>query len=214
MDIEYKDVIDCSKLKRYLKDDGRSIVWLANKSGIDKTRLSAIVRNVTFPKPDTLAKLACTLKVPVSEIIDFKFEVDDKKAAWFRGKVLPYTPSENAEGELTYEPLRIMTQMYLDYINGLKNSDKTLNDLFDLIIPYRKRNGMYNITKEAAKAALKARGFEEGYKSKRTGREYNAKGLTPLTRTKLKFDRPVNLRTIYDICNFFGCNIDWVMSYK
>lgn len=207
MDIEYKEVISFSKLKRCLKEDGRSLKWLAGKCGIDQTRISQIARDVAFPKTDLIAKICSVLKVPVSEIVEFKIESDKKKEAWFKDRLLPYSPDGEIKGEVTYEPLRLMMTMYLDYINGIKDSDKTVNELLDLIEPYRRRNGIADGTEQARKVSSK----NVGGKSKR---KYVSKGIIPEIRTKLKHDRAVNIRTVYDICNFFGCNIDWVMSYK
>lgn len=207
MDIEYKDVIDFSKIKKALDKRGMKVKFLAEKSGILPNRLSQICRNNVFPKSDSLAKMASVLNLPVSELVDFKIDADERKAAWFREKEVPYSPESDAKGELTYEPLRVMMSMYLDYINDIKDSDKTVNDLFDLIEPYRRRNGIANGTEEARKVSRN----NAGGKSKRA---YEAKGIIPEIRIKLKYDRPVNIRTIYDICNFFGCSIDWVMSYK
>ena len=207
MDIEYKEVISFSKLKTCLKDDGRSLKWLAEKCGIDQVRISQIARNIAFPKTDLIAKICSVLKVPVSEVVEFKLDINEKKEAWFRDRELPYSPDGEISGEVTYEPLRLMMTMYLDYINGLKDSDKTVNDLLDMIEPYRRRNGIADGTEQARKVSSK----NTGGKSKR---KYITKGIIPEIRTKLKHDRAVNIRTIYDICNFFGCSIDWVMSYK
>lgn len=214
MDIEYKDVIDYRNLKTVIDERGLRYKFVAEKAGLRGDVLGRIFRNEIFPKTDLLAKIAFILKVPVSEIVSFKIDRDEKKEAWFKDRVLPYSAPEDAEGVLTYEPLRLLMTMYLDYINALKGTEKTVNDLLDMIEPYRRRNGLYVISKEAVKASLVARGYDPDYKSERTDRKYRAKGLTPQVRTKLKFDRPVNIRTVYDICNFFGCSVDWVMSWK
>ena len=215
MDINYEDVIDCSGIKKVLDERGMKAKFLAEKVGQPANRLSQIIRNNNFPKTDLIARICAVLKVPVSEVVDFKIERDEKKEKWFSDKILPYSPPEHAEGELTYEPLRLMMNMYLDYINGLKDTDKTVDDLFDKIEPYRRRNGLVSPCGiEAIKKSLVARGYDENYKSERTDRKYKAKGLTPAMRLKIKKDRPLNLRSLYDICNFFGCSVDWVMSYK
>lgn len=207
MDIDYKTVIDFSKLKTALDDRGLRYGFIAEKVEIRGDVIGRIFRNEVFPKTDLIAKICSVLKVPVSQIVEFKIESDEKKEAWFKDRVLPYSPDGEISGEVTYEPLRLMMTMYLDYINGLKDSDKTVNDLFDMIEPYRRRNGIADGTEQARKISSK----NIGGKSKR---KYVSKGIIPEIRTKLKHDRAVNIRTIYDICNFFGCNIDWVMSYK
>ena len=215
MDINYEEVIDFSVILKTLKERGIMQKFVAEKIGIMPTVFSRICRNDVFPKTDLLAKIAAVLKVPLSEVVIFKLSADEKKKKWFEEKVLPYSPPSDPEGNVTYEPLRIMMNMYLDYYSDITGKDKTVNDLFDMIEPYRRRNGLVTVpTKENVKQALKVRGFDEDYKSKRTDRKYKAKGLTPVMRNKLKTDKPLNIRSLYDICNFFGCSIDWVMSYK
>ncbi len=212
MDIDYKEVIDCSRYKQTINESGIKIVFIAEKTGIHRDRISQVVRNITFPKTDMIANLAWAIKVPVSKVIDFKIDTDDKKKVWFESKALPYEPDSDAVGEVTYEPLRAMMNMYLDYLYDNTGKEKTVDDLFDLIEPYRRRNDIKSGVDY--KVALEAKyGKDYVPKRSRVG-QYKAKGLTPETRVKLKNDRPVNIRTIYDICNFFGCSIDWVMSYK
>ena len=215
MDIDYKEVIDFSRLKTVINNSGLMKKFIGDKVGVRGDIIGRIYRNEMFPKTDLLAKIAAVLKVPLSEVVVFKLSADEKKKKWFEEKVLPYSPPSDPEGNVTYEPLRIMVNMYLDYYSDITGKDKTVNDLFDMIEPYRIRNGLVTVpTKENVKQALKARGFDDGYKSERTDRKYKAKGLTPVMRNKLKTDKPLNIRSLYDICNFFGCSIDWVMSYK
>lgn len=214
MDINYNEVIDFGRLKQTLNERSMRVDYISKTLGVAQQRSSAICCNVFFPKTDVIAKLAYSLKVPASQIVEFKITADDKKAAWFKERDLPYTPPSNSLGDLTYEPLRLMISMYLDYLYEQTGKEKTADDLFDLIEPYRRRNGIYSPDEKVVKASLVARGFSADYKSERTDRKYKAVGLTPQTRLKIKKDRPLNIRAIYDICNFFGCSIDWVMSYK
>lgn len=215
MDIKYDEVIDFSPLKSLINERGVKVKWLAEKSGQLPNRVSQMMKNNVFPKTDVIAKFASVLKVPASQVVAFKgIEVVPQKKIWFDSHALPYQPEGDITGELTYEPLRLMMNMYLDYLYEQTGKEKTVNDLFDLIEPYRRRNGLVLMDDRKRQAAMMARGYGPDYKSARTDRKYHAKGLTPETRTKLKFDRPLNIRTIYDICNFFGCSIDWVMSYK
>lgn len=214
MDIEYKEVIDYSGLKKVIDERGYRYKFIADRVGLRGDVIGRIFRNEVFPKTDLIAKICKVLEVPASQIVEFKITADDKKAAWFKERDLPYTPPSNSLGDLTYEPLRLMISMYLDYLYEQTGKEKTADDLFDLIEPYRRRNGIYSPDEKAVKASLVARGFSADYKSERTDRKYKAVGLTSQTRLKLKKDRPLNIRAIYDICNFFGCSIDWVMSYK
>ena len=215
MDIDYNSLIDFSALKGVMNERGIKVKWLAEKIEQPATRLSQIIRNNTFPKSDVIAKLCFYLNVRPSQIVSFKIDADEKKKKWFEEKELPYSPAANSTGELTYEPLRIMMTMYLDYYSGITGKDKTVNDLFDMIEPYRRRNGLVNVVQaEWTRKAMIGKGLEADHKSARADRKYKAKGLTPVMRSKLKTDKPLNIRSLYDICNFFGCSIDWVMSYK
>ena len=212
MDIDYESVIDFGPAKKLIKDRGLKIKWLAEKTGLFPSNVSLILKNEAFPKTDVIAKMCWVLNVRPSEIISFKIDADDRKKMWFENKELPYLPEPGSSGELTYEPLRLMTNMYLDYLYEETGKDKSVDDLLDMIEPYRRRNGFNNGLDY--KAALEKR-FGKDYVPKRSrAGQFKAKGLTNETRTKLKNDRPVNIRTVYDICNFFGCSIDWVMSYK
>lgn len=214
MDIEYKDVIDFTRCKKLLEERGVKVKFLAEKVGQTPTRMSQILKNNTFPKTDLIAKMCSVLKAAPSEIVEFKIDADEKKKKWFEDKPAPFFPPENPEGVVTYDPLWQLITLYLEYINVRKDREYNANDLFDKIEPYRRRNGLVTICDtEATKKSLIARGFPEDYKSPNE-RHYKAVGLIPKVRTKLKYDRPLNVRTIYDICNFFGCSIDWVMSYK
>ena len=215
MDIEYTDVISFEPLKKIINERGLKQGYVAREAGFEQSRLSGLYKGIFFPKTDMMAKVCSILNVPVSKIVSFKIDSDEKKKEWFASRELPYTPPSEPEGVLTYEPFRLMTSMYLDYYNSLSENEKTLNDLLDKIEPYRRRNGLVTVpTRENVQQAMKARGFEEGYKSERTDRKYKAVGLTPVMRNKLKTDKPLNIRSVYDICNFFGCSIDWVVSYK
>ena len=211
MDIEYGKVIDFSVIKELVRKKRTTISYLAEDVGISQSRMSSIIKGSNMPSTALLAKIAFVLKVPVSEVVRFDIKPTESQRKWFEEKVIPET--EMKEGLVSYEPLRIMMQMYLTYYNDRKNDEKTVNDLFDKIEPYRRRNGMVNIeSARYARLGVEAR-FGEGYKAEKH-REYKAKGLTPETRTKLKNDVSLNIRTIYDLCKFFGCSVDWVMSYK
>ena len=215
MGTDYESLIDLSPARRLIDERGLKVKWLAEKIGVLPNRLSQMLQNNTFPKTDVIARMCAALKVYPSQIIDFKIDVDANKKRWFEEKALPYEPSSDATGELTYEPLRAMMNMYLDYLYDNTGKEKTVNDLLDMIEPYRRRCGIKGGGgKEASRAGVEAR-FGEGYvPKKKRNTVYVSKGLIPVTRTKLKNDRPLNIRIIYDICNFFGCSIDWVMSYK
>jgi len=214
MDINYNNVIDFRTLLDTVNERGLKQRFIAEKVGIAATVFSRICRNDLFPKTDLLAKICAVLNVPASKIVSFKIDSDDKKKEWFTSRELSYSPPSNSEGVLTYEPFRLMTSMYLEYYNSFSENEKTLNDLLDKIEPYRRRNGLVTpVQPDFVKASLVARGYDENYKSKRE-RHYERKGLTPEMRLKLRKDRPLNIRSIYDICNFFGCSIDWVVSYK
>lgn len=214
MDINYKEVIDFSILKDLIKEKRTTVKYVAEDVGIDQQRISMIIGGWNQPKTDIVVRIAWALKVPVSKIVNLKIDADEIKERWFSERTCPYTPPAEAKGELTYEPLFFTLSMYLDYYNTLKDEDKKEDDIFDLIEPYRRRNGVPGLSGDSYKKALEARGFGADYKSERTGRKYEAKGLIPAIRSKLRKNKPLSMRTVYDICNFFGCSIDWVVSYK
>lgn len=57
--------------------------------------------------------------------------------------------------------------------------------------------------------------FGEGYKAEKEYRRTDySKGLPAETRTKLRNDRPLNIRQIYDICKILKCTPGFIMSYK
>ena len=214
MDVEHKEVIDFTQLKKTLDERGMKSKFVADKLGIIPTNFSKFCRNAKFPLTDVIAQIAWTLKVPVSKIVSFTLTCDEKKKKWFEGKYLPYLPPDNAQGVLTYQPLWNFMDMYLDYLYQTTGKEKTANDVFDLIEPYRRRNHIKSGTdQDISKLSVEKR-FGENYEAKTKKRKYVAKGLTPEVRTKLRNDRPLNIRTIYDICNFLGCPVDWVVSYK
>lgn len=204
MDIDYKEVINFSKLKDVIVSKRTTSKYVAEDCGFSPIRISQIINGTTTPVTSVIAKICYALKVHPSEICEFKdIKVDERKKQWFDSHALPYEPAEGAVGDVTYEPLRAMVSMYLDYLYENTGKEKTADDIFDMIVPYRVRNNIADGTKKA----LEARGLE--IKTKRA-----SKGLTADTRSKIRLDRSLNIRTIYDICNFFGCSIDWVMSYK
>ena len=214
MDEELKEIIDFSVIKETVIKKRTTIKYVCEDTGIPQNRLSSIITGWVYPKTDAIAKIAWALKVPLSEVVRIKIDTDPKKAKWFDSHHLPYLPADNAEGKLTYQPLWNFLDMYLDYLYQETGKEKTANDVFDLIEPYRRRNNIKcGACKEIAMKSVEAR-FGKDYKPATRKRKYEAKGLTPETRHKLRADLPVNIRTIYDICKFLGCPIDWVVSYK
>lgn len=205
MDIDYKKVISFRRLKEVLNENRIKNYELANAVGCETTQISGIINGVAFPKTDLLAAICRALSVPASEICTFT-GYDIKP--YFKDMRVPYVPAKDAEGKVTYRPLRRFLEEYLR-----EHEEKTADDLFDKIEPSRRRNGQFN--RASIKKALEARGITEDYevKRERARRDYT-KGLPFLTRTKLRQDRPLNIRNIYDICRFLGCSIDFVMSYK
>lgn len=208
MDIDYKEVISFKRLKECLQEKGSSITNLASVLNTDRNRLSGIITGVAFPKTDLIARICKELDVPASEICLFR-GID--VSPYFKDKELLYKPAADATGEVTYRPLRRFLEEYL-----AEHKDKTADDLYDKIEPARRRNNIPGgFTGETMQKALAARGIASGYevKEKRNRRDYSV-GLPYVTRTKLRQDRPLNIRNIYDICKYLGCSIDFVMSYK
>lgn len=184
--------------------------WLAEKTEQTRPRITNMLNNKSFPMTDIIGRIAGVLHVPVSQIVEFKGIVsDEKKKKWFDEHPNIYEPPASPEEVLTYKPLWFTLDDYLTYLFENAGKEKTEDELLDLIEPFKRRNGLINTT------GLQAWHKEIDGTSKRNRVGLvKAKGLTQETRTRLRRDRPVNIRMIYDICNFFGCSVDCVMSYK
>ena len=200
MDIEYKEVIDFSLLKECINKSRTKIKYVAEDVGISQSQFSQIVKGLTIPMSETVAKICASLKVPLSDILEFKGLRENRLFIWEKPL---YERPDKPVGELTYEPLWNLLEDYLK-----DRPDKSVNDFFNCIEPYRRRNGLSN----GITAAWEKRGITESVNSSK--RDRKEKGLPVVTRTKLRNNRSVSLRTIYDICNFLGCQPDFVMSYK
>ncbi len=209
---DYKNLIDFSKLKVCIANKRTTIKYLAEDSGTQQVRISQIIAGLSFPKTDIVAKICFVLKVPVTEIMEFK-GINTK--SYFENKEHLYKLPESPIGELTYAPLWLLLDDFFKQEKAKTGTCRTANDLFDLIESSRRAAGTVPDTKKAIEASLKARGIDEGYipKIQRERKPY-PKGLTPETRTKLRKDRPLSIRTVYDICAFLQCTPDWIMSYK
>ena len=206
METEYKDLIDFHKLKECIISKRTTSKYVAEDTGMDKRRISQFINGFTIPMSDNVAKVCWALKVPVSELVDFK---GIKLNPYFDTMPYVYDVPKDAVGEVTYKPLWNFLKIYLKDHEG-----KTANDLFDKIEPYRRRIGLTNLTR-AREASCKARGIDENFVARvKRQKDYYKTGLTEETRTKLHNDRPLSMRTIYDICKFLGCSVDFVMSYK
>lgn len=204
--MDYKEVIDFHKLKECIVSKRTTSKYVAEDTGMDKRQISQFINGFSTPMSNNVAKICWALKVPVSEIVDFK---DIKLNPYFDSFPYVYDVPKDAKGEVTYKPLWNFLNIYLKEHEG-----KTANDLFDKIEPYRRRMGLID-TAKAREASFKARGIDENFvaRVKRT-KDYYKTGLTEETRAKLHQDRPISMRTIYDICKFLGCSVDFVMSYK
>ena len=205
MDIDYKEVIDFSKLKDCIKNRRTTLKYVAEDCGLRAAQISQIIQGFTLPKTDTVAKICAVLKVRVSEISEFK-EIQEKEE--FKNISVLYDLSDTPEKKLSYKPLWAFIHEYLKY-----HPDKTPNDIFDAIEPYRKRNGNYDKSLKGVTAANAAKNRTGEKKENRNRRSYSS-GLPLATRTKLRNDRPMSMRTIYDICRYFGCTVDFVLGYK
>lgn len=207
MEDMYRDLISFSRLKETLQEKDMKLLQFAEIFGVQKERISQIVTGRQMPKTDVVARLAGILKVHVSDICAFS---GIETADYFKDRALMYSPASDAGTELTYRPLRRFLEAYIKEHEG-----KTADDLFDRIEPYRRKMGYKaGFTEETMLKSLAARGQKlNGYSERHPRRSYK-EGLPYATRTKLRQDRPLNIRTIYDICKFLGCSVDFVMSYK
>nr|DAF75536.1 MAG TPA: helix-turn-helix XRE-family like protein [Caudoviricetes sp.] len=201
MDIDYNNEIRFGRLKELLKERRMTVKRLSFMTGIRRDVLSHIITGLTLPKTDVVARICHALRVPASHICVFK-GVEEKP--YFAKARLMYIPEKEAKGDVTYRPLRRFFEVYFE-----SHPEKTDNDLYDKIATSGKRNGLHNTSglEKYREERMKARKQEC-----KTGK--TVPGIPYATRTKLRQDRPINIRTVYDICKFLGCSIDFVMSYK
>lgn len=213
MDFDYRSVIDFSKLKKCIEKKRTTSKYLAQDIGVCQTKISDIMSNRTTPLTDVVARIAFTLGVPVSEIVDLKeIEPNGKQQEWFSKHEMKYKVPEDAKGELTYAPLWELIEGFLTDVNREKKDGEklfTADDIFNGIVPPRKKIGAKDT---GVVEAWKARGYDDIEKLKT--RKRTTVGLSPLNRTKLKNNRSMSMRTIYEICKKLGCSVDWVLSYK
>ena len=217
MDVDYGKNISFSRLKEVIQDNKLKINEFAKMLGKNSNDISQIINGVRLPKTDLIAKLCFVLKCTADDICVFKgIKPTEYQKKWYEGIGVLYKPSEDAVGEVTYRPLRRLLEVYLE---GRVNEDGkklTPDDFYDKVESARRRNKNYDTSGKGIKAALEARGFVDGYEpitAGRTRKKYD-KGLPYPTRTKLRQDRALNIRTVYDICKVLGCTPSFVMSYK
>lgn len=212
-----KDFVSFAGLKELLKERGLKVKWLAEQIGIFPQQITGMTSGKFCPKTDVLAKIGWVLKVPCSAVVSFPdLKPNDNQREWFANHALSYKVPEDAAGILTYAPFWELANGFIMSVNEKlpEGQKKDVNDLLDSIDSFRRNQGVSGgFTDEARETSLRARGIDVGHKSPRE-RHYVAKGLTPETRTKLRKDRPLNIRTVYEICKKLGCSVDWVLSYK
>lgn len=199
MDVDYSKEIRFGRLKELLGERRMSVKILSEMTGIRADVLSHIITGLTLPKTDVVARICKALEVPASSVCVFRgIEI---KAYFSRARVM-YTPPGDAAGDVTYRPLRRFLEAYLEVY-----PEKSDNDLYDRIEPHGRRNRVHStegLERHRAERAAEKEAGEPG----------SVKGLPYTTRAKLRQDRPLNIRNIYDICKYLGCSIDFVMSYK
>lgn len=201
MDIDYNDEIRFSRLKELLRERRMTVKGLSAMTEIRKDVLSHIITGLTLPKTDVVARICRALEVPASHICVFRgIEVKP----YFARMRLLYVPEKDAEGLVTYRPLRRFIEKYRE-----AHPEKTDNSLYDKIETSGKRNKLHNT--EGLERYRKERMAAD---KKEASSGETIPGLPYATRTKLRQDRPLNIRNIYDICKYLGCTIDFVMSYK
>lgn len=199
MDVDYSKEIRFGRLKELLGERRMSVKILSEMTGIRADVLSHIITGLTLPKTDVVARICKALEVPASSVCVFRgIEI---KAYFSRARVM-YTPPGDAAGDVTYRPLRRFLEAYLEAY-----PEKSDNDLYNKIEPYGRRNRVHST--EGLERYRAERAAE-----KEAGKPGSVKGLPYTTRAKLRQDRPLNIRNIYDICKYLGCSIDFVMSYK
>ena len=187
----YEDLIELDGLRMVLELKGISASELSVMIGRAPSYVWGIINGGHIPKTGVIAKVCSLLECPASAVVTFH-GIEYLETLKEREFVKP----EKAEGVVTYQPLRQL--IYDFYKDRPKEERKTLNDLFDSLPQHDVPRWLVG---------------HEGHARNPEGKRKYV-GLTPDKRTKIRNDKEVGLRTIYDICKRMRCNIDYVMAYK
>lgn len=196
--------ISMARLRLLLKVKGLSIKEFSDRTGICFNTIVKACGDKGFPMTNVVARMCYFLNVFPSEIVEFE-GIDYDLETYPAESRLPLP--EEAEGEISYLPL-VYTMFDYCKKHNVKN-----RDIYDSIEPPRRIRGIKPPTEEMLKKAQKVR-FGADYVPSGAKRTYYKNGLPPIMRSKLNHDRPIQLATVYEVCRFFRCPIDFVLGFK
>lgn len=205
--------ISFRNLKIVIKMKGMTIKSVTELCAEHASNISNICTGKRIPLTSLVAKICSILKVYPSEIVSFDdIEVNEELFPRSKREPLPF----EFTGDVTYKPFWVFLAKYIEDWNKTHENKIDHNDIFNQIKSCRKEMVTEEQRlkfQEAAKKGVEAR-FGEGYVAKYKNHYDYSNGLSLSTRTKLRNDRPLNIATIYEICKYFHCSIDYVMGYK
>lgn len=209
--MDYREMIAFRRLKETIEEKGLRVRDVAEKIGVAPSVVSAVITGARLPKTDFLARICWAVGEGADSVCEFRgIEPTEFQREWFEGIGRVYAPCAEARGDVTYRPLRRVLDIYLEERNREGKARMSASDFFDKVEPPGRRSGAGARGRENIKAALEARGLSADGERK-TG---CPRGLPYQTRAKLRHDRPLNIRTIYEICRMLGCTPGYVVSYK
>lgn len=182
-----------SKMRLYhLNNTGVGMIM-----GVSGETIRAMFFEKLYLKTDRWAKLCEYFKCGMNDLVEFHgFEI---KPRYQKPFFVYYEPMLHG---VSYEPLRILFE------NTYGDKWKTkLNDFFDKVkTPVQPRSDKEEHQKQFRKIAF----GDENYVPKKE----DGYGLTTVIRSKIRQDKPVMLKLIYNFCEVLGCTPDYIMSYN
>lgn len=211
MKMDYRAMITFRRLKETIEEKRLKVSDVAERISVAPSEVSGVITGARLPKTDFLARICWAVGEDADSVCEFKgIEPTEYQREWFGRIGKLYVPDTDAKGDVTYRPLRRVLDMYLEERNRGGEARVTASDFFDRVEPPGRESGAGARGRENIRAALTARGLS----MEEERRTRCPRGLPYQTRAKLRHDRPLNIRTIYEICKVLGCTPGYVVSYK
>jgi len=129
-----------AKIKDLLKEKDKTILWLAEKSGVSKNTLYAITKRDTETiRGDNLKKIADALEVTPQYLLGIE-RLDESYVGFLTGDEDIERLLDIANGNSNEKPQNIAQQGFVDMIKKFNEDRKRESQEQLILIPYRKLN--------------------------------------------------------------------------
>jgi len=129
-----------AKIKDLLKEKYKTILWLAEKSGVSKNTLYAITKRDTETiRGDNLKKIADALEVTPQYLLGIE-RLDESYVGFLTGDEDIERLLDIANGNSNEKPQNIAQQGFVDMIKKFNEDRKRESQEQLILIPYRKLN--------------------------------------------------------------------------